>query len=169
MEFITSFLEYVDEALRFEPELILSIILRTTIVAGVLLFAIKWIGSKGISQLTSYQLIIILSLGSIVAEPMINSDIPILSMVTVVVIIILIFKVLDYVTAKNKKIERTINPPVIELVKDGKTNEEGMIKARIGKQEYLSFMRLAGIRRVEDIELSNLEINGQISFIRIDN
>jgi uncharacterized membrane protein YcaP (DUF421 family) len=74
-------------------------------------------------------------------------------MVTVVVIIILVFEVLYYITAKNRKIERTINPPVIELVKDGRTNEEGMIKARIGKQEYLSFMRLAGIRRIEDIEL----------------
>lgn len=83
MEFTTSLLEYVHNALRFEPALILSIILRTAIVAGILLFAIKWIRSKGISQLTSYQLIIILSVGSIVAEPMINSDIPILSMVTV--------------------------------------------------------------------------------------
>lgn len=76
------------------------------------------------------------------------------------------FKVLDYITSKNKKAERAINPPVIELVKDGKTNEEGKIKARIGKEEDLSFMRLAGVRRIQDIELSNLEINGQISFIR---
>jgi uncharacterized membrane protein YcaP (DUF421 family) len=86
-------------------------------------------------------------------------------MVTVIVIIIVVFKVLDYITAKNRKEERAINPPVIEMVKDGKTNEEGM-KARIGKEEYLSFMRLAGVRRIQDIELYNLEINGQISFIR---
>ena len=30
-------------------------------------------------------------------------------------------------------------------------------------------MRLAGIRRIEEIEMSNLEINGQISFIRKEN
>ena len=60
----------------------------------------------------------------------------------------------------------TLEPQVTELVKDGKIDENGMIRARIGKEEYLSLMRLAGIRSIEDTELSNLEMNGQISFIR---
>ncbi len=166
MDIVASFLEYLNTALSFEPALILSIIMRTLIVSGILLFVIKWIGSKGVSQLTAYQLIIILSLGNIVAEPMINSDTPILSMVTVIVIIIVLFKLLDYVSAKNKRMEKIINPDVIELVKDGQMDEEGMIKARIGMKEYQSFMRLAGIRDIHEIETSNLEINGQISFIK---
>ena len=166
MDIVASFLEYLNTALSFEPALILSIIMRTLIVSGILLFVIKWIGSKGVSQLTAYQLIIILSLGNIVAEPMINNDTPILSMVTVVVIIIVLFKLLDYVSAKNKRMEKIINPDVIELVKDGQMDEEGMIKARIGMKEYQSFMRLAGIRDIHEIETSNLEINGQISFIK---
>ena len=166
MDIVASFLEYLNTALSFEPALVLSIIMRTLIVSGILLFVIKWIGSKGVSQLTIYQLIIILSLGNIVAEPMINSDTPILSMVTVVVIIIVVFKLLDYVSAKNKRMEKIINPEVIELVKDGQMDEEGMIKARIGIKEYQSFMRLAGIRDINEIETSNLEINGQISFIK---
>ena len=77
--------------------------LRTLTISGIHLFVIQWIGSKGVSQLTTYQLIIILSLGNIVAEPMINNDAQILTMVTVIVIIILIFKILDYVNTKNKK------------------------------------------------------------------
>ncbi|TVP40937.1 DUF421 domain-containing protein [Candidatus Nitrosocosmicus arcticus] len=166
MDIVTSFLEYLNTALSFEPALTLSIIMRTLIVSGIILFVIKWIGSKGVNQLTAYQLIIILSLGNIVAEPMLNNDAPILSMVTVVVIIIVLFKLLDYVSAKNKRMEKIINPDVIELVKDGQMDEEGMIKARIGMKEYQSFMRLAGIRDIQEIDISNLEINGQISFIK---
>ena len=166
MDIVVSFSEYLNTALSFGPALVLSIIMRTLIVSGILLFVIKWIGSKGVSQLTIYQLIIILSLGNIVAEPMINSDTPILSMVTVVIIIIVVFKLLDYVSAKNKRMEKIINPEVIELVKDGQMDKEGMIKARIGIKEYQSFMRLAGIRDIHEIEISNLEINGQISFIK---
>jgi uncharacterized membrane protein YcaP (DUF421 family) len=169
MDITSAFFEYLNTSLSFEPALIQSIILRTVIVAIILLFLIKWIGSKGFTQLTAYQLIIILSLGNIVAEPMINIDTPILSMVTVVLIIILVFKGLDYVSAKNKRMESIINPEVIELVKDGKIDKQGMLKARIGAKEYESFMRLAGIRRIEEIEMSNLEISGQISFIRKEN
>ena len=155
--------------MSFEPALILSIILRTIVIAAILIFAIKWIGSKAFTQLTAYQLIIILSLGNIVAEPMINPETPILSMVTVVIIIVLVFKALDYISAKNKRMEKIINPEIVELVKDGKIDKEGMIKARIGTTEFESFMRLAGIRSMDQIEISNLEINGQVSFIRKEN
>lgn len=44
-----------------------------------------------------------------------------------------------------------------------------MIKATIGIKEYQSFMRLAGIRDTYEIEASNLEINGQISYIKKKN
>ncbi len=98
---------------------------------------------------------------------MINSDAPILSMVTVVIIIIVVFKLLDYVSVKNKRMEKIINPEVIELVKDWQMDKEGMIKDRIGIKEYQSFMRLAaGIRDINEIEISNLDINDQISFIK---
>ena len=166
MEVLSSLTEYLNSAISFEPGLTLSIVIRTMVVAGILLFVIKWVGSKGVGQLTTYQLIIILSLGNIVAEPMINKETPIISMVTVVIIIILVFKILDYVSAKNKRMEKIINPEVIELVKNGQVIREGMIKARIGSKEFESFMRLAGIRQIDQIEISNLEINGQISFIR---
>ena len=63
MGILSSLLEYLDTALGFEPALILSIILRTLIITGILLVVIKWLGSKGFGQLTTYQLVIFLSLG----------------------------------------------------------------------------------------------------------
>jgi len=168
MSILSSFLEYSETALSFEPALILAIILRTIIITGILLIVIKWLGSKGVGQLTTYQFIIVLSLGNIVGEPMINSDTPIVTMLAAVVIIIIVFKLLDYVSAKNKKLEKIINPDIISLVKDGNIDREGMTRARIGIKEFESFMRLAGIRDVNEIEVSNLEINGQISFIKKD-
>jgi uncharacterized membrane protein YcaP (DUF421 family) len=112
---LLSLSEYLDSALNFEPALILSIILRTLIITGILLIVIKWLGSKGIGQLTTYQLIIILSLENIVGEPMINSDTSIVAMITAVIIIIIVFKLLDYVSAKNKRIEKIIIPPRLIL------------------------------------------------------
>jgi uncharacterized membrane protein YcaP (DUF421 family) len=48
--------------------------------------------------------------------------------------------------------EKIINPEVIELVKDGQVIREGMIKSRIGSKEYESFMRLASIRQIDQID-----------------
>jgi uncharacterized membrane protein YcaP (DUF421 family) len=56
---------------------------------------------------------------------------------------------------------------VIPIVKDGNIDKEGLKKARIGIKEFESYIS-AGIRDVSEIEQSNLEINGQISFIKKD-
>ena len=120
MDITSAFFEYLNAALSFMPALILSIILRTVIVATILLFAIKRIGSKGFTRLTAYQLVIILSLRNSVTEPMIYKETPTLSMVTVVLIIILISKGLDYVSAKNKRMDKIISLEVFKLVKDRK-------------------------------------------------
>jgi uncharacterized membrane protein YcaP (DUF421 family) len=39
-------------------------------------------------------------------------------------------------------------------------------KAQLNEDEYKSYMRLHGIRDVSEIELSYLEMNGQVSFIK---
>jgi uncharacterized membrane protein YcaP (DUF421 family) len=169
MGILTSFLEYLETALSFEPALILSIILRILIITGILLVIIKWLGSKGVGQLTTYQLIIILSVGDVVGDAMLNRETPIVIMIVALVIIIGVFKLLDYVSTKNRRLEKIINPQIISLVKNGNIDKEGMIKARIGTKEFESFMRLAGIRDINEIDISNLEINGHISFIKKDN
>lgn len=84
-------------------------------------------------------------------------------MFAVVIMVIIVFKLLDYLSATNKRIEKVINPEVIELVKNGEMLKEGMIKARISIREYESLMRLAGIRDIKEIEISNLELSGQVS------
>lgn len=144
----------------------MSIILKTLIITGILLVIIKWLGSKGVGQFTTYQLIVVLSFGNIVGEAIINSDISTAAMTAAVVTIVIVFKLLDYLSAKNKRLEKIINPDIISLVKDGIIDKEGMIRARIGIKEFNSFMRLVGIRDVNEIEISNLELNGQISFIK---
>lgn len=166
MDLLSSFSEYLGTAFSLEPGLILSIILRTAVVTGVLLVVIKWLGSNGVGQLTTYQLIVVLSIGAIVGDSMINSDTPIVTMLAALLIIITVFKLLDYLSAKNKRMERIINPEIIPLVKNGQIDGDGMARARIGTKEFESYMRLAGIRDTKDIEMSNLEINGQISFIK---
>lgn len=144
----------------------MSIILKTLIITGILLVIIKWLGSKGVGQFTTYQLIVVLSFGNIVGEAIINSDISTAAMTAAVVTIVIVFKLLEYLSAKNKRLEKIINPDIISLVKDGIIDKEGMIRARIGIKEFNSFMRLVGIRDVNEIEISNLELNGQISFIK---
>jgi uncharacterized membrane protein YcaP (DUF421 family) len=171
MTFAISFeyflLNILDNAFNAEYNLILSIIVRTIIVTFLILFIIRWLGNKGLGQLTTFELIILVGLGSAVGDPMIYADeISIPQAFTAIVIVVILFKVFDYFTMKSQKFSKLTVPEAILLVKDGQMIDNGLHKARIDDREFESYMRIHGIENISEIKLSYLEVNGQVSFIK---
>jgi uncharacterized membrane protein YcaP (DUF421 family) len=157
-------LSILENAFNAEYNLILSIIVRTVIVTFLILFIIRWLGNKGLGQLTTFELIILVGLGSAVGDPMIYADeISIPQAFTAIIIVVILFKVFDYLTMKST---RFTVPKAILLVKDGQMVDNGLHKARIDDREFESYMRLHGIEDISDVKLSYLEVNGQVSFVR---
>ena len=159
--------EIVGNAFNMDYKMMLAVTFRTAIVTLLIVFVIKWLGNKGLGQLSSIELIIILGLGNAVSEPMLNpTETSIPQGFTVIIIAIAIFKMYDYLTTRYKRFGKVIVSKPILLVKDGNISYESMLKARISRDEFDSYLRLSGTDDISDIKLSYLEINGQVSFIK---
>jgi uncharacterized membrane protein YcaP (DUF421 family) len=159
--------EIVGNAFNMDYKMMLAVTFRTAIVTLLIVFVIKWLGNKGLGQLSSIELIIILGLGNAVSEPMLNpTETSIPQGFTVIIIAIAIFKMYDYLTTRYKRFSKVIVSKPILLVKDGNFSYESMLKARISRDEFDSYRRLSGTDDISDIKLSYLEINGQVSFIK---
>lgn len=156
----------VDNAFVVDFDLVLSIVIRTIIVTLFVFLAIRWMGHKGLGQLSMYELLILIGLGSAIGDPMIYRDLSIVQAFTAIVIVIAIFKVIDASTMKSKRFEKFAEGDPILLVKDGVYVEGGLIKAKISKKNLQASMRLKGIRDISEIDESYLEANGQISFLQ---
>jgi uncharacterized membrane protein YcaP (DUF421 family) len=166
---ITFLEQFLNEAILSSPEIIFSVILRTLIVTLLILTIIRWLGNKGIGQLNSFELLIIIGIGSIIGDPMVyTEEISIPQAISAVVIIVVIFKGIDYVTSRSKRFTRILVAQPVQLVKDGKYVVSGLKKARISDDEFKSLMRLNGIKKLEEVKESYLEMNGQVSFIRVE-
>jgi uncharacterized membrane protein YcaP (DUF421 family) len=159
--------EIVENAFNMDYKMMLAVIFRTTIVTLLIVFIIKWLGNKGLGQLSTIELIIILGLGNAVSEPMLNpTETSIPQGFTVIIIAIAVFKMYDYLTTRYRRFSKVIVSKPILLVKDGNILHEAMLKARISKDEFESYLRLSGTEDISDIKSSYLEINGQVSFIK---
>ena len=159
--------EIIENAFNMDYRMMLAVTFRTAIVTLLIVFVIKWLGNKGLGQLSSIELIIILGLGNAVSEPMLNpTETSIPQGFTVIIIAIAIFKMYDYLTTRYKRFSKVIVSKPILLVKDGNISYESMLKARISRDEFDSYLRLSGTEDISDIKLSYLEINGQVSFIK---
>jgi uncharacterized membrane protein YcaP (DUF421 family) len=157
----------IENAFNIDYKTIFAVIFRTAIVTLLIVFVIKWLGNKGLGQLSTIELIIILGLGNAVSEPMLNptgTSIP--QGFAVIIIAIAIFKMYDYLTTRYKRFGKIIVAEPILLVKDGNILQDALFKARISTDEFNSYLRLSGTENVSDIKLSYLEINGQVSFIK---
>jgi uncharacterized membrane protein YcaP (DUF421 family) len=85
---------------------------------------------------------------------------------TAIIIVVILFKVFDYLTMKSTRFSRLTVPKAILLVKDGQMVDNGLHKARIDDREFESYIRLHGMEDISDVKLSYLEVNGQVSFVR---
>ena len=64
--------DILENAFNIDYKMMFSVIFRTAIVTLLIVFVIKWLGNKGMGQLSTIELIIILGLGNAVSEPMLN-------------------------------------------------------------------------------------------------
>jgi uncharacterized membrane protein YcaP (DUF421 family) len=159
--------EIIENAFNIDFKTIFAVTFRTAIVTLLIVFVIKWLGNKGLGQLSSIELIIILGLGNAVSEPMLNpTEVSIPQGFAVIIIAIAIFKMYDYLTTRYKKFSKVIVSKPILLLKDGNILHEALLKARISREEFESYLRLSGTDDISDIKTSYLEINGQVSFIK---
>jgi uncharacterized membrane protein YcaP (DUF421 family) len=157
----------IETAFNIDFNTLFAVTFRNAIVTILIVFVIKWLGNKGMGQLSSIELIIILGFGNAVSEPMLNpTEVSIPQGFAVIIIAIAIFKMYDYLTTKYGKFSKMIVANPIMLVKDGKILDEAMLKARISREEFESYLRLSGTDDISDIKSTYFEINGQVSFIK---
>jgi uncharacterized membrane protein YcaP (DUF421 family) len=159
--------DIIKNAFNIDFNTLIGIIFSTTIVVFLLVFVIRWLGNKGLGQLKTIELIILVGLGDAIGQTMLKpSETSIPQGFTVIIIAIAIFKIYDYLTTKYTKVSKVIERDPILLVKDGKIMDEALEKAKISRKELESYLRLTGTDDISEIKTSYLEINGQVSFVK---
>ena len=158
---------FIENSLAVDFDILLSVILRTVIITTFVFLVIRWMHHKGTGQLSMYELIIIIGLGSAIGEPMIYvQELTVTQSFAAIIIVVALFKLIDYLVVKSKRFEKFTEEDPTLLVKDGTYIEEGFKKARVTKGEFQAHMRTNGIKDISEVEESRLEITGQISFIK---
>lgn len=161
----TMTLSLLNNAFVPDASSVLSVIIRTTIIATLVFLIVKWLGGKGIGQLSPFGLLIVVGLGSAIGDPMIYKEISIPQAMAAVIIVVVFFKAIDYLTLKSKRFRNSMEPKPITLVEYGSIEARGLKAAKMDFEEFEVQMRLNGIENVDEIKFARLEPNGQVSFI----
>nr|WP_314490341.1 YetF domain-containing protein [uncultured Chryseobacterium sp.] len=142
---------------------LLEIILRTVIMFLTIIVGLRVLGKRGVKQLSVFELVVIIGLGSAAGDPMFYKDVGILSSIIVFVVIIMVYSLLTFMIGRFKKFENMLEGKPICLIQQGIFSIDNFKKENLGSDEFFSELRLKGVSHLGQIETAIEETSGDIS------
>lgn len=143
--------------------IIFVVIIRSLISFFVLLVLVRIIGKQQMSELTFFDYVVGITIGSIAStlSVQVNQNTTATLAGMVVWTVLPIF--LGYLSLRNVWIQKVIEGEAIVLIENGKLLEKNLRKVRITTDDVLSQLRGQSVFNLSDVEFAILETNGKLS------
>lgn len=143
------------------------IIILSTVSATYLFILTKLIGYRQISELSFFDYIVGISIGSIAAEMATNIDLEWYKGIAAMTIYALVAIIFSKLSQKSVKVRSFISGTPIILMENGKVNRKSLKKAKIEINDLLVSARTNGYFDLSDIDYAIMETTGKISFLPV--
>lgn len=140
------------------------IIILSFVSLAVLFIITKIMGFRQISEMSFFDYVIGITIGSIAAEMATNIDLEWWKGILAMVVYGVVGVLLSVITQKSIKARKFISGKPIIIIERGKISKEGMRKARIEIDDLLTSARVNGYFNLSDIDYAIMETTGKISF-----
>ncbi len=141
-------------------------LIRTILLYAIIIFAIRLMGKRQISELQTSELVVTLLISDIASIPMQNVDLPILSGLIPIAILVTCEIILSSLMLKSSKFRKFICGKPVILINDGKLDQKAMKDLRISTEDLFEQLRQLDVLSINDISYAIVETNGKISIIK---
>lgn len=136
-------------------------------VAVVVLFVLARImGKKQISQLTYFDYIVGISIGSVAAELSVEKGVTLPEGIASMIIWAAFPLILSFIAAKSMRARRLLDGTPTILIQNGKIIEKNLHKAKFTINDLLEELRIQGAFNIADVEFALLETSGKVSVLK---
>lgn len=125
----------------------------------------KLMGNKEMSQLSMFDYIIGITIGSIAAEMSTALESDFMQPLLAMIIYALASVIISFVSYKSLKVNRFLSGPSLVLLDNGELYRNNLKKSKLDLTEFLMQCRTNGYFNLSDIQTAILEPNGKISFL----
>ncbi len=137
-------------------------VLRAAVVYAALMIMVRLAGKRTLSQLTPFDLLVMLLLSEAVSPSISASDDSIGAGLISAATLIGLNVVVAHVTARSRTAERFVEGAPVILGRDGRLYDEVLRREHVGKQDIEKALREAQCD-LDELELAVLEADGKIS------
>jgi uncharacterized membrane protein YcaP (DUF421 family) len=151
----------LNEVLGMTDTILNALIL---VLAGVLLLRLA--GRKSISQMTLAQTVVMISIGSIIIQPIVETSV--VRTVVAAFIFVGALILMEYLQVKFNVVEKFITGKSKVIIQNGELQLNNLRRLRFTIDQMEMRLRQQGISNISDVKTATLEPNGQIGYELID-
>lgn len=146
-------------------QIIINSIFRTTIAYLLLLVVARFMGRKALSQMTFFDLAVIITLGSVTANLAIGQNSTPVSAATVLLTLGALAILTGYLHIKSVWIRKLTNSEPVTAIENGKIIDKNLKKVRFTINELTTLLRKKNVFNYADVEFAIIENDGQLSVL----
>ncbi|MFJ5762860.1 DUF421 domain-containing protein [Neobacillus sp. NPDC093182] len=143
----------------------IDVLIRGILFIAALFFMTKLLGSKQISQLSFFEYISGITIGSVAGEVITGLDKNISHGVIVILLFGGITYAVDFISLKSKKFRDFAEGKSSVFIKDGKVMEDSLKKENYTIDDLNALLRKKNVFKVADVEFAVLEPNGELNVL----
>jgi len=144
---------------------LLEVVLRSVIMFVIILVTLRASGKRGIKQLSVFELVLIIGLGSAAGDPMFYEDVGILQALTVFIVVILLYIFVTKLADKVTWFEKVMEGEPSYLIKDGKIMMDAFKASGLTKDEFFSELRVLNVEHLGQVKTVLIETSGLFSVL----
>lgn len=140
-----------------------------TILAYIAVFLfLKCSGRRGIRQLSLFELVVILTLGSAAGDVAFYHDVALLPVAVVFLTLLILYRLTIFAMGHNTHIGAWIDGVPVTVIKDGLYEYKSLRKLNMSSSELLMEFRQRGVEHLGQVRLAIMETDGDVSIYFFD-
>lgn len=144
---------------------LLNIVLRSLCVYFFMVVGIRVFGKNQLSQLNAGDVVLLLLISNAVQNAMVGENTSLEGGLLAALVLFVANFLLKKIMFKNPKVKSFLESDPVILIRNGKVLEENLKKVEISLDELEESVREHGVEKIEEVKLSIMEVDGNISVI----
>ncbi|HGK4670894.1 TPA: DUF421 domain-containing protein [Kluyvera georgiana] len=145
------------------PEFLGEVALRCVFTFALVFLFLKMTGRRGVRQMSLFEVLIILTLGSAAGDVAFYDDVPLVPVFVVFISLALLYRLVMWLMAKSEKLQGLLEGKAIVIVKEGQLAWENVRAANLTELDFFMELRLNSVEQLGQVRLAIMETDGQIS------
>ena len=149
-----------------EPLYLVEILLRVAIVYVAGVVVLSFADKRSRRQPTSFDLMILIALGSVIGDVMFYPEVPIVYALVVLLAVLVLNRVTARLQARFPPVQDFVAGRGTEVVRDGKILDDALRSESISVDELFSMLRVHEVSNTGEVRSATIEFSGDLGVIR---